>query len=183
MTYDFNPLKAKLKNIEEWLIKELAQVRTGRASLALLDSVQVESYGTRLPINQVANVASEDPRTLRIVPWDMSQVRALEKAIVIADLGLSVSVDDKGLRVIFPELTTDRRSALVKVAKAKLEEAKVTLRKEREETWKDIQAKEKEGGMSEDEKFRFKTEMEKVLQETILKFEGLADRKEKEIIS
>ena len=183
MTYDFTPLKSELKRVEEWLAKELSSVRTGRASMALLDSVQVESYGSFMPINQLANIGSEDPRTLRIAPWDMSQVKGIEKALIAANLGVAVAVDDKGIRITFPDLTTERRVELTKVAKAKLEDAKVSIRKGRDETWKAIQAKEKEGGMSEDEKFRFKTEMEKLIQDSTKKLEDLTDRKEKEILS
>jgi len=183
MTYDFTPLKTKLKAVEEWLGKEYRELRTGRASISFLDPIQVESYGSRVPINQVASISTEDPRTLRISPWDMSQAKEIEKAIVASNLGLSVVTDDKGLRVNFPELTTERREALVKVAKGKLEEAKVSLRKERDAVWQNILAKEKEGGMSEDERFRFKAEMEKICQESVKKMEEIEEKKGKEIMS
>jgi ribosome recycling factor len=183
MAYDFSQFKNKIKDIEAWLSKEYASLRTGRASLAVLDSVQVESYGSKMPINQLANIGSEDPRTLRIAPWDMSLVKDMEKAITVANLGVSVAVDDKGIRVSFPELTTERREQLVKQAKAKLEDAKVSIRKERDATWQGIQNKEKEGGMSEDEKFRLKNEMEKLTQEGTKKLEELTQKKEKEIMS
>ena len=91
--------------------------------------------------------------------------------------------DDKGLRVVFPELTTERRESLMKVARAKLEDAKVSVRKERDAVWQNIQEKEKDGGMSEDDKFRFKNEMEKLTQEGVKKLEDLVAKKEKEIIS
>jgi|SRR5271168_1320730 len=183
MNFDFSHLKTRLKEIENWFTKELSQVRTGRASSAILDSVQVESYGSKMPINQLATIVSEDPRTLRIAPWDMGQVKEIEKAIVFSNLGVSVAVDDKGIRIFFPDLTTERRTALVKIAKSKLEEAKVTLRKERDGAWHAIQAKEKEGGMGEDEKFRFKSEMEKIIQETTGVLDKMLERKEKEILS
>jgi len=183
MPFDFSNFKNKTKDVENWLVKEFSQLRTGRANLAVLDSVLVESYGSRMPINQLANVGSEDARTLRIAPWDMSLVKEIEKAIVAGNLGVSVAVDDKGIRVSFPELTTERRTGLVKLANSKLEEAKVSIRKEREAVWQDIQNKEKQGGMSEDEKFRLKNEMEKLVQDATKKFEELAEKKEKEILS
>ncbi len=183
MTYDFSLFKTKLKAVEDWLAKEFTSLRTGRASQALLDSVLVESYGSRVPINQLATVGTEDPRTLRIAPWDASQGKEIEKAIIAANLGISVVTDDKGLRVVFPELTTERRESLMKVARAKLEEAKVSIRKERDTVWQNIQEKEKDGGMSEDDKFRFKNEMEKLTQDGVKKLEDLVERKEKEIIS
>ena len=183
MIYDFSSFKTKLKAIEEWLAREFSNLRTGRASQALLDSVLVESYGSQMPINQLATIGTEDPRTLRIAPWDMSQAKEIEKAISVGNLGVSVVIDDKGLRVIFPELTTERRESLMKVAKAKLEDAKVSIRKERDIVWQNIQEKEKLGGMSEDDRFRFKSEMEKITQEEVKKLEDLVVRKEKEIMS
>ncbi len=183
MAFDFTNFKNKAKDVENWLVKELAQLRTGRASLSVLDSVFVEAYGTPMPLNQVANIGSEDARTLRISPWDSSLIKDIEKAITVANLGLSVAVDDKGIRVSFPELTTERRTAVVKMANGKLEDAKVSLRKEREATWQAILDQESKGGMGEDEKFRHKNEMEKLTQEATKKFEDLAVKKEKEIMS
>ena len=183
MIYDFKVLKEKVKGVEEWLQKEYTGLRTGVASPSILDGVQVESYGARLPINQVANIGIEDARVIRITPWDKSQGKAIEKAIMVANLGVSVGADDKGVRVFFPELTTERRDILIKTAKAKLEEARVNLRREREEVWIDIQAKEKEGKMTEDEKFRFKNDMQKIVDEANSALEVLLEKKEKEINS
>ncbi len=183
MAYDFSPFKRNTKQVEEWLQKEFGSIRTGRATPAILDGVFVESYGTRMPVSQVGSVALEGPRSLRIAPWDSSQIKAIEKAIITSNLGLSVSVDDKGLRVTFPELTTESRVSFVKMAKQKLEEARVALRTEREKVWEDIQAREKQGGMGEDEKFRLKNEMQKLVDETNKKLEALTESKEKEIMS
>jgi ribosome recycling factor len=183
MTYDFSICKKKIKEIEEWLKKEQSQIRTGRATPALLDGIHADVYGARTALNQIGSLAIEDPRTLRFTPWDMSQLKSVEKAIVAANLGLSVVVDDKGIRISFPELTGERRTGLGKLVKEKLEQARVSLRKLRDEVWSDIQAKEKKGGMSEDEKFRFKTEMEKLIQEGIKQLEDISSRKEKEIMS
>jgi ribosome recycling factor len=181
MAYNFTTFKEGIKNTEDWLKKELSLVRTGRANLTILDSVKVESYGTFMPINQVANMAMEDARTVRINPWDNSVTKEIEKAIISSDLGLSVTVDDKGLRVIFPELTGDRRLALVKLTKQKLEDAKITLRGEREKVIKDVDGKEKEGVMSEDEKFRTKTELQKMIDDSTRNLEEMFSKKEKEI--
>ena len=183
MTYDFSQLKKKTKELEEWLKKEHAQIRTGRATPALLDGIFVEAYGVRTPINQVGSMSVEDSRNLRITLWDMSHAKDVEKAIMLANLGVSVGLDDKGVRVSFPELTTERRTSLIKIAKDRLEQARVTMRKLRDESWTDIQKKEKQGGMSEDDKFRFKNEMEKIIQETNKNLESAALKKEKEIQS
>lgn len=183
MAYNFSVLQNEIREAEEWLKKEFQGLRTGRATPAILDGVSVESYGARMQINQLASIAIEDAKTLRIAPWDMSQAKNIEKGINDSDLGLSVSVDEKGLRVAFPALTTERRTQFVKIAKEKLEDARVRLRAAREKVWDDIQKKEKEGGMSEDDKFRLKTEMQKMVDEANRKLEELAEKKEAEIQS
>jgi ribosome recycling factor len=183
MAYDFKPFEAKIKDITDRLGKELAGVRTGRAAPAILDGIQVESYGTRMPISNVANLSVEDARTLRIAPWDMSQAKEIEKAITTANLGLSVSVDEKGIRVFFPELTAERRVTLLKLAKEKLEEIRAQLRVAREDVWNDIQKQEKDGKMSEDEKFRAKDDMQKRVDQANKAFDDAYERKEKEIQS
>src|SRR5574344_1036506 len=109
MAYDFKKLKENIKSAEEWLRREYSTLRTGVASPAILDDVFVEAYGSRMPLNQVANIGIEDTRVIRITPWDKSQSKAIEKAITVANLGVSVGSDDKGVRIFFPELTTDRR--------------------------------------------------------------------------
>src|SRR3989338_6898105 len=177
MAYDFSKFKKELSEIESWLTKEYTTIRTGMASPALLDSVKVESYGSFMPINQLATVGTEDARTIRVSPWDKSQVRGIEKAINDANLGVSVVSDSAGVRVIFPELTSERRVLLIKSAKEKLEKARVSLRGEREKVWEDIQKKEKNGEMGEDEKFSLKEEMQKYVDETNRKFEEIFSKK------
>lgn len=161
--------------------KEYTGIRTGMASPQLLDSVIVESYGQRMPLNQVGSVSIADPKSLLVTPWDASQVKAVEKAITVANLGVSLKTDEKGVRVFFPELTSERREILLKLAKEKLEQAKITLRGVRDEVVKDIDAKEKEGGMGEDEKFRFKAEMQKLVDAGNKALEEIFTKKNKEI--
>jgi ribosome recycling factor len=182
MTFNFNPLKQKLKETEDWLRREFTQIRTGRATPAILDGVKVESYGTQMPINQLATVSVEEARSLRIAPWDVTNAKAIEKAITSSDLGLSVALDDKGLRITFPELTSERRTSFVKLAKQKLEDAKVTIRNEREKTLKDIEKEEKDGKISQDEKFRLRTDLQKTLDEGNLHLDEMFVKKEKEIL-
>lgn len=181
MAYNFSKFQQKVKETQDWYVKELSAVRTGRASTAFLDPVRVESYGSEMPITSLATVSAEDARTVRISPWDNSQVSAIEKAITIANLGVSVVADGAGIRVIFPELTGERRLQLVKVAKEKLEDAKVALRRERNEVSDDLNTKKKEGSMSEDDVARAKTEMEKITQEGSKKLDELFAKKEQEI--
>lgn len=181
MAYDFAFFKRKAGETEEWLKKEYQSVRTGRATPAILDNVRVESYGAMVPLSQTANIGSEDARTLRITPWDASQIKAIEKGITNADLGVSPVVDERGLRVVFPELTAERRELLKKTVREKLEHARVALRRERDEVWNDIQKKEKDGEISEDEKFRSKDALQKLIDEAGKKLEEMAERKEREI--
>jgi len=183
MTYDFGDLKQKISDTQVWLKKEYMGIRTGRATPALLDSIQVDSYGAQLPISQVASVGVEDACTLKITPWDVSQSKEIEKAITRADIGVSVVTDEKGIRVIFPELTSERREQLLKLMNDKREDARVSLRGARDETWSEIQKKEKEKEVGEDDKFRFKEEMEKMIQDAHIGLDAIVERKEKEIAS
>ena len=179
--FNFTKFNQKAKDIEGWLEKELGSIRTSRATPAILDGILVESYGSKLPINQVGNIASQDARTLFITPWDTDAIKEIEKAIVASNLGLSVSAVDTGVRVSFPELTSDRRTALIKVAKEKLEDARISVRKSRDEVQKEIEAGEKAGDIGEDEKFKLKAELQKLVDALNRKLGDAADRKEREI--
>ncbi len=181
MAYDFSKLKEQIKETEEWLSRELSGVRTGRAAPALLDSVRAEVYGARTPLRDVASITVEDARTLRVIPWDKSALKAIEKGIMDADLGLGVSTDEAGLRVTFPELTAERRSQLSRLASEKTEQAKVTLRSHRTDTIKEIEASEKEGGMGEDEMKRLKAEVQKLIDAGNDALAAALKRKEAEI--
>ena len=181
MPYNFTSLKQKVSETEAWLRKEYQGVRTGRATPALLDSVIVEAYGAKVPVSQVAAVTVEDPRTLRVTPWDGGQVKDIEKAIAVSNLGLSAATDERGVRVMFPELTTERRTALGKILREKLEQARRALRGERDKVWSDIQEKERTSAIGKDEKFRYKEEMEKIIRDGDEKLEAAAARKEQEI--
>lgn len=176
-------LKTKIKETEIWFDKELSTIRTGRANPAILDSVRVDSYGSLVPLNQVGNIAVEDARSIRISPWDQSQIKAVEKAIAAANLGVSLAIDEKGVRVIFPELTGERRTAIVKVAKEKFEQARITVRKERDQTIQEIEKKEKAKEMGEDDKFRLKAEVQKIVDEANKRLEAAMSKKERDILS
>jgi len=182
MQYNFSQFKTELKKIEDFLSKEYTQLNIGRASPMVLDGVSVESYGSRVPLKNVANISIEDPKTLRIAPWDKSQIKDIEKAIIASNLGLSVATDDLGIRVIFPQLTTETRSSLVKVLKEKLEETRITVRRERENVWKDVEEKEEAKKLTEDEKFRAKEDLQKIIDEVNRNLEAIFEKKEKEVM-
>jgi ribosome recycling factor len=164
-----------------WLQKEFSGIRTGQANPGLLDSVKIEAYGSLMPIQQVGSVSIEDARTLRISVWDNSQVPALERALREADLGVSVVTDSAGLRVIFPELTSERRTQLQKLAKSKLEDARVSVRGVRDEAMKTLEKNFKASEISEDDKFVGKDAIQKAVDETNARLESLFITKEKEL--
>lgn len=183
MAYSFSDFTTQGKEAVEWLKREYTGISTGRATPAILDIVSVESYGARTSIPHVASVTVEDPRTLRVAPWDKSQIKAVEKALQDADLGLSVSVDDSGLRIFFPQLTTERRSQLVKVLKDKLEDARVKVRLARQEIQKDIESQKKEGALPEDDAKRAGDELQKKTDEFNAELESVFSKKEAEVMS
>lgn len=181
MTHDFSKLKKNIAETEEWLVRELSGVRTGRATPVLLDAVKPDAYGTRTPIKELASVSVEDARTLRIIPWDASLLKTIEKGIVDADLGVGVSTDDQGLRVSFPELTSERRKQLLKIAGDKIEHAKVTLRSHRTDAIKTLDVDEKAGGIGKDEITRLKVEIQKLVDAGNDSLAKIFERKEREI--
>ncbi len=181
MAYNFTQFKKGSDEVLEWLRKEYTSIRSGQASPSILDSVRVDMYGSQVPVNQVASILGEGARSLRITPWDKAAVKPLDTAIREANLGVSVSVDDQGLRISFPELTDDRRQALMKLAKQKLEEARVRIRGEREKVHGDADRQEKAGTMSKDDTFRTKAELQKMVDEVNSKLEEQYSKKEKEI--
>jgi len=183
MRYNFSNFKLEINKVVEFLGREYIQLNIGRASPMVLDSITVDSYGSRISLKNVASISIEDPKTLRIAPWDKNQIKEIEKSIIVSNLGLSVSVDDAGIRVIFPQLTTDTRQTLIKVLKEKLEESRITVRKERERIWDDIQKKEKEGIITEDERFKAKEDLQKIIDEINKKLEELFEKKEHEVLS
>lgn len=181
MAYDFKSFDERSQEITEWLMKEFTGIRTGRATPALLDLVQVDVYGSRAPLNTVGSVMVEDPKTLRVSVWDQSSIKSVEKAIQDADLGVSIVTDSSGLRVIFPALTSERRTQLLKIAKAKLEESRVSLRGARDEVMKDMDAKVKANDMSDDDRFKAKAELQKRIDAGNEALERAYQGKEREI--
>lgn len=183
MAYNFSDFKEEAKKIDEWLKKEYQGIHTGRATPAVLDNVKVEQYGSLQPIEHVASILVEGPKTLRVAPWDKGVLKDLEKAIRDSGLGLGVVPDAEGIRVTFPELTTEKRGILGKLVRSKLEEARVSLRKERERVWKDVEAQIKEGKLTEDDKFRAKDELQKLTDSANKMLDDRAKAKESEVMS
>ncbi len=181
MAVDTNVVKTKLAEASEWLARELSTVRTGRASPALLDGVSVESYGAMVKLSHVAALSVEDARTIRISPWDKSTFKSIESAIQAANLGVSVVPDATGLRVSFPELSAERREIMKKLVREKLEQARVSLRKERESLLRSIEEKKKNKELGEDEAKRDKDQLQKLVDACGEQLEALVARKEEEL--
>ncbi|MEK9155174.1 MAG: ribosome recycling factor [Patescibacteria group bacterium] len=161
----------------EHLVSELGSIRTGRASAAILEPVQVEAYGALQPIKALATITTPDSKTILIEPWDASVVKSIETAIAKSDVGINPVVDGKSLRLNMPMMTEETRLKMVKIMKEKLEDARVSLRKVREEVRKEIAKA--EGG--EDEKRRLEEALEKTVKEYSAKIDEMGDKKEKEI--
>lgn len=181
MAYNFSPFKQGADAAFDWLKKEYLGIRSGQANPGVLDSVRVDMYGSKMPINQVASITTEGAKSLRVTPWDKSAVKAIDAAVREANLGISVSVDDQGIRIGFPDLTADRREGLLKLAKQKLEEARVRVRAEREKVTTDADKQEKAATMSKDDVFRVKQDLQKLVDDVNKKLEDLYDKKEAEI--
>lgn len=167
-----------MKKTTEWLKKEFSSIRTGRATSAILDAVSIDSYGSKMRINQVANITNEDARTLKIVPYDKSYIKNIEKAINSANLGISLSSDSISIRISFLPLTTETKISLLKVAKTKFEEARICIKKEREKILNEIWEK----GIGEDEKFVLKEDLHKRINNVNKDLEDIYKKKENEIL-
>lgn len=182
MSYDFSSTTTQKNTIADWLKSEYRSISTGRATPQVLDLVHIDMYGSRTQLAHAAGITIEDPRTIRVAPWDKSIIGVMEKAINDADLGLSVSSDGEGLRVHFPSLTTETRTKLVKLLKDRLEDARVRVRALREETNKAIDAEAKDGAYGEDEQRKYREDMQKIVDIANQELEDLFQKKEKEVM-
>lgn len=181
MKYDFKDFKKRVQEVEGWFKDEIALLRTGRASPVLVENLKIDYYGAKNPLKSVATITVEDARTLRAKPWDSGALSQIEFSVRNSELGIQPVVDKDAVRIIFPELTEERRIALLKLLSEKLENARISLRREREEVWRDIQDKEREGEISEDDKYRHKDELQKIIDDAGKIFEVLVSKKEQEI--
>ncbi len=176
-------IKRKMDKVLEVMARDLSRVRTGRASVALLEGIKVECYGTSMPLSQVASLAAPESRLLTVQPWDPTVLGDVEKAILKSDLGLNPVNDGKLIRLPIPALTTERRKELVKMVKKMAEEAKVALRNIRREANEDLKEMKKEKLLPEDDAHRGQEEVQKVTDDFIKKVDVQAAEKEKEIMS
>jgi ribosome recycling factor len=171
-----------MKHTEESLTRDLAAIRTGRASPGLLERVRVDYYGTPTPVPQVAAVATPEARMIVIQPWDRSMLGPIEKAILKSDLGLTPTNDGKVIRLVFPPLTEERRRDLVRMIHKRLEESRVAARNCRRGALDDFKKREREKKISEDESRRAQERLQKHLDGVITEIDQLGKRKEQEVM-
>jgi ribosome recycling factor len=178
-----NELKRRMQGAIQVLKQELGGLRTGRASAGLLEPIQVEAYGTHMPLNQVATVSVPEPRMIAVQVWDKSVVHAVEKAIHASNLGLTPTTEGQLLKLRIPDLTEDRRKELVKVAHKYAEAAKVAVRHVRRDGLDVLKKMEKDHKISEDESKRSSDQVQKATDDIIVEIDKMLAAKEKEVLT
>ena len=178
VTYD-----EKMQKTIEVVKSNFAAVRAGRANAGVLDRITVEYYGAPTPLNQVANIGSPDPRTLTVQPYDMSLLKAVEKAIQTSDLGINPQNDGRVIRLAFPQLTEERRKELTKQVRKYGEEGKVALRNIRRDAMDDIKKKTKKSELTEDDQKKLEKELQELTDKRCKEIDALTAAKEKELMA
>lgn len=172
----------KMKKTIDVVAGDFASVRAGRANAAVLDKISVDYYGTATPINQVASISSPDPRSLMIQPWDKTLLKAIEKAIQTSDLGINPQNDGQVIRLIFPQLTEERRKELGKTVKKYAENGKVAVRNIRRDAMEKLKAAEKKNEMTEDDRKDCEKELQDITDKYCKQLDDMAAKKEKELM-
>ena len=178
---DYIEFESKMKKTAEVLKTQLASVRAGRANAAVLDQITVDYYGVPTPIQQVASVSVPDPRSLLIQPWDASVLKGIEKAILASELGINPQNDGRAIRLVFPQLTEERRKELAKQVKKYGEESKVAVRNIRREAIDKFKKQQKASEITEDDYKDIEKDIQKLTDDYIKEVESIADAKEKEL--
>ena len=180
---DYSEIKEKMEKAIESLVQRLSEVRAGRANPAILNKVKIDYYGTPTPINQVAGISVPEARMIMIQPWDVSILKEIEKAILASEIGINPNNDGKVIRLVFPELTEERRKDLVKEIKKYAEDAKVSIRNARRDGIDKAKTMQKDGDITEDELKAAETEIQKITDKYIEEVDKTITAKETEIMS
>ena len=175
-------MNKRMERSVEALVRELASLRTGRASLAILDSIRVDYYGNLTPLDQVATLSVPEPRLIVIQPWDVSQIQTIEKALLASDIGLNPSNDGKLIRIAIPQLTEERRKEIVKLAKRYAEDSKVSIRNVRRDSNEEAKKKEKDKELSQDELKKTLGDIQEATDSIIKRVDSILSRKEADIM-
>jgi ribosome recycling factor len=173
----------KMTKTEEVVVKDFSGVRTGKASAGLVENVPVDVYGSTMRIRELAGITTPESRVIMIQPWDATTVHAIEKAIQKANLGLNPSVDKKAIRIVLPELSTERRNEFVKIVRKMSEDGRVAIRHVRREAMEALKKASKEGGVTEDQVETAEKEIQKLTDQYIAKIDQHLAHKEKEILT
>lgn len=181
MKADLKPYEVKMKKTLDVLAKDLGAIRAGRANPHVLDKITIDYYGAQTPLNQVAAIASPDPRSLSIQPWDAKSLKAIEKAIQTSDLGINPQNDGKQIRLTFPPLTEDRRKELIKQVSKIGEESKVALRNIRRDAIDKCKTAAKKSEMTEDEQKDAEKKMQEMTDKYVKEIDGMTAKKSKEL--
>jgi ribosome recycling factor len=181
MSTDYKEITEKMQKTVEVLTSEFAGVRAGRANPSVLNKITIEYYGTTTPVNQLATISTPDPRTLVIQPWDASVLKPIEKAIQASDLGINPQNDGRVIRLVFPQLTEERRKELAKQVKKYAEEAKVAIRNIRRDAMEKYKTQKKKSEITEDDFKNIEKDVQKITDDFIKDIDDLAAKKEKEL--
>ena len=174
-------LKKELNGVLEFLKNDIAQIRSGRANPALVENIKIDTYGTKMNLKEVATIMVPDAKTLIIQVWDKSVVNAVVKGIEESRLGLTPNIEGQNIKLVMPPLVEERRKELIKLLHDKLEQVRIRIRRGRDEVWHKVQNLAKEKKISEDDKFRAKDELQKLVDEYNKKVKEMGESKEKEL--
>ena len=183
MAKGYEEFEGKMKKTVELLGVSFASVRAGRANAAVLDQIQVDYYGTPTPIQQIATISTPDPRSLLIQPWDTSTLKSIEKAILASDLGINPQNDGRTIRLVFPQLTEERRKDLTKQVRKYGEEGKVALRNIRRDAMEDFKKKKKASELTEDDLKQLEKELQDLTDKRCKDIDELTAKKEQELMA
>ena len=179
---DLSAAERRMRGAVESVKHNFATIRTGRANPSLLDRIEVEAYGTRMPLRSVANVGAPEPRLLTVTPFDPNTLKNIERALGDSDIGLNPQNDGKIIRLPIPELTEERRKELIRVARHMAEEGRVSVRNVRRDEMKDVHDLRKEGEISQDDEHRAEDELQKLTNDYIKRIDSILADKESELL-
>ena len=174
--------RVEFDKVIDFFEKDITKIRTGRANPSLVENIMIENYGLKLPLKQIASINVPGPRIITIQPWDKTLTPIIEKAISQSELGINPVQAQGVINIALPPLTEEFRKNLIKILNQKNEEARVSLRKIREESWKELQDKFRQGSLREDDKFKGKEELQKWIDEYNSRIENISEKKNKEIM-
>ena len=183
MSTDYSEFEAKMKKTTEVLSEQFAAVRAGKANPAVLDRITVDYYGSPTPIQQIASISTPDARSLLIQPWDGSVLKGIEKAILASDLGINPQNDGRAIRLVFPQLTEERRKELTKQVKKYAENGKIAVRNIRRDAMEKLKAAEKKGDMTEDDRKDCEKELQDMTDKYCKHLDDLSAKKDKELMA